>query len=141
MKNFFFAFVIVIVLLIGAVWWSKSLSSTSNDPTVISHNGIHWHPELEIYVNGDKIEIPQNVGLGGIHNPVHTHDDLPLIHLEFDGLVREDNVKLGNFFRVWGKDFMEFGSKVIMTVNGEENFEFENYQMRDGDKIELRYER
>jgi len=98
-------------------------------------------PELEIYVNGDKIEIPQNVGLGGIHNPVHTHDDLPLIHLEFDGLVREDNVKLGNFFRVWGKDFMEFGSKVIMTVNGEENFEFENYQMRDGDKIELRYER
>ena len=36
---------------------------------------------------------------------------------------------------------MEFGSKVIMTVNGEENFEFENYQMRDGDKIELRYER
>jgi len=27
-----------------------------------------------------------------------------------------------------------------MAVNGKENKDFENYQMRDGDKIEIRYE-
>ena len=86
------------------------------------------------------MDIPHNIGLAGVHNPIHTHEDLPLIHLEFDGLVREDDVKLGNFFKVWGKDLMEFGSQITMTVNGQENTEFGDYHMRDGDRIELRYE-
>lgn len=138
MKNAVIIGVIAIVVLAGASWWSKSLSS--NDPTVIGRSGIHWHPELEIYVKGERVEIPQSVGLLGMHSPIHTHEDLPIIHLEFDGTVREDDVKLGEFFRVWGKDFMSFGSTVRMMVNGQENTEFENYHMRDGDKIELYYE-
>ena len=138
MKNFFVISSIVLMALVGSIWWSKSLSS--NNPSVISRSGIHWHPELVIYVKGEKIEIPKGVGLAGVHNSIHTHEDLPIIHLEFNGLVKEDDVKLGHFFTVWGKNFMEFGSQVTMTVNGQENTEFENYHMRDGDKIELRYE-
>jgi hypothetical protein len=53
--------------------------------------------------------------------------------------VRRDDVKLGKFFKVWGKDFMEFGSSVRMAVNGEENAELQNYAMGNGDKIELHY--
>jgi len=47
---------------------------------------------------------------------------------------------LENFFRNWGKDMRSFGANMRMTVNGVENTEFENYMMRDGDKIELRYD-
>src|SRR3989344_3271064 len=138
MKKSFLIFVTVIILLIGAGWWSKSLQQ--NDPNIISRNGIHWHPLLEVYVKGEKIEIPQNIGLVGVHSPIHTHDDLPIIHMEFSGKVTEEDTKLRNFFKVWGKEFLSFGERVTMTVNGQENTEFENYQMHDGDKIEIRYE-
>ena len=126
------------LLLLGGAWWSRSLET--KDPDVIALRGIHWHPELEIYAKGEKIEIPQNIGLVGGHSPMHTHDDLPFIHLEFSGRVTKDDVRLGAFFRVWGKDFREFGQNVTMTVNGEPNAEFESYIMKDKDKIVLRYE-
>ncbi|MDP3784460.1 MAG: hypothetical protein Q8R12_00010, partial [bacterium] len=103
-------------------------------------SGLHWHPELAIFVKGEKQEIPANLGIGAVHNPMHTHDSSGVIHLEFQGVVRKDDLKLGHFFQVWGKDFMELGSTVKMTVNGEENTELQDYIMKDSDKIELRYE-
>lgn len=138
---------IVVALLIGGVWWSNSM--TANHPSVISRNGIHWHPELEIYVNGEQVAIPHNVGLMGGHSPIHTHEDLPDLHMEFEGLVRHEDTRLGHFFDVWGKEFSSErifdhrtgdGGRMHMYVNGEENFEFESYHMRDGDRIEIRYE-
>ena len=35
---------------------------------------------------------------------------------------------------------LSFGANMKMTVNGKENTEYENYIMRDKDKIELRFE-
>ncbi|OGG79958.1 hypothetical protein A3A39_01075 [Candidatus Kaiserbacteria bacterium RIFCSPLOWO2_01_FULL_54_13] len=131
--------IISIVVLIGGLFgWSKLLQSS--DPGVIAQKGIHWHPRLEIYIKGEKIEIPENIGIGAVHQPVHTHDDLPIIHLEFGGVVREKDLELGNFFRNWGKDMRSFGNNMRMTVNGAESTEFGDYMMRDGDKIELHYE-
>lgn len=138
MKNFLVISVAVIALLASAIWWSKSLQST--DQSILSRNGLHWHPELVIYVKGEKIEIPQNIGLGAIHMPVHTHDDLPLIHLEFQGLVRKQDATLGQFFKSWGKDINFFGTNPKMAVNGVGNIELGDYVMKDGDQIELRYE-
>lgn len=126
------------VLIIGGVGWSKYLQSS--DPNVASTGAFHWHPELTIYVKGEKQEIPQGIGLVGNHKPIHTHDDVPIVHMEFGGAARKEEVTLGTFFKNWGKEFNSFGSNVKMTVNGKENTEFENYQMKDGDKIELRYE-
>ncbi len=143
-KNIFVSILIVVFIVLGLIFL-KSAEPTEEEVLaqkgdIISENGLHWHPELEIYVKGEKIEIPQNVGLVGVHSPIHTHEDLPIIHLEFGGQVREDDTKLGEFFKVWRKDFMEFGETVTMTVNGEINTEFENYKMKDGDKIVLSYE-
>ncbi len=107
---------------------------------IIAKNGMHWHPQLSMYVKGEKIEIPQNIGIGPVHNPIHTHDDLPALHLEFGGVVQQKDVMLGKFFDAWGKDMRSFGSSMRMTVNGKESTEYENYMMRDGDKIELRYD-
>ena len=144
MKNFILIAIGVAVLLIGSIYWSKSMQGSRSD--IISKEGLHWHPELEIYVNGEKHEIPANIGIGGRYSAqpmgmsaIHTHEDLPIIHLEFSGLVRESDIRLGKFFEVWGKSFREFGPNVSMTVTGVENTEFENYIMQDGDKIVLRY--
>ncbi|QSH39381.1 hypothetical protein JXR01_03735 [Candidatus Kaiserbacteria bacterium] len=129
---------VIVALLVFGSWWSRAAST--NDPNVISNNGVHWHPTLEIYVNDELQEIPSNLGLVGVHGPLHTHDDLPNIHLEFEGPVTREDTQLQRFFDVWGKDFNELGDSVSMTVNEETNTQFGMYEMRDGDKIVLRYE-
>lgn len=129
-----------IILSVGLIWWARG-NQQPTDQNVISNRGLHSHPELAIFVKGEPIEIPQSIGLNGAaHNPIHTHDDVPVVHLEFESLVTREDTRLGEFFKVWGKDFREFGQNVTMTVNGKESTEYENYEMQDGDKIELRYE-
>ncbi len=133
-----------VVLSIGLIVWAKANQTaqiSSGDGNLISMSGIHTHPQLSIFVKGEPIVIPQSIGLAGaVHQPMHTHDDVPIIHLEFPARVTKDDTRLGKFFAVWGKDFREFGQMVTMTVNGEPNTELENYQMKDGDKIILNYE-
>lgn len=114
---------------------------------VISRKGIHWHPQLSIYIKGKQQKIPANLGIGGaIHQPIHTHDTSGTLHVEIGGVVTRDEIKLDNFFRIWGKKFSpkcvvdECGGKVTMLVNGKENKDFENYLMKDKDNIEIRYE-
>lgn len=147
MKQFGIGVVVVVLLIAGGAWLTNSLEG--GDETVISNRGIHRHPQVEIYIQGEKQDIPTGIGLVGKHNPIHTHDDDGIIHLEFSGTVRDDDTRLENFFRVWGKTFnseqifeYENGPEgvVSMTVNGEPNLEFENYLMQDGDLIEIRYE-
>lgn len=147
MKNFFIALIGILLLTGGAVWWSKSLQS--NNPNVVATNGLHSHPILEIYVKGEKQPIPPNIGIGGQYSslpmgmaPIHTHGDAVegVVHLEFGGAVRKNDITLGEFLKTWGKDISSFGSNVKMSVNGVENSELDKYVMGDGDKIELRYE-
>lgn len=140
-KTTIIAFV-AFALIIGGFWWAASPSAS--DPDVISQNGLHWHPVLTIFIKGVPQSIPANIGLGGpVHNPVHTHDEdaaQGVIHLEFGSVVRKQDLVLGKFFDAWQKDIRSFGSNMTMTVNGAPSTEYENYVMRDGDKIELRYE-
>ncbi|MBI1974710.1 MAG: hypothetical protein HYS51_02625 [Candidatus Zambryskibacteria bacterium] len=147
MKNGLIIVGVIAILFAGSIWWSKSLQKS--DPEIISRNGLHWHPTLEIYVKGEKQEIPVNTGIGDQYaaqpmgmSPIHTHADANqgIIHMEFEGVVRKEDTKLSKFFESWNKDINSFGSNVFMKVNGEPNTELGNYEMKDGDKIELRYE-
>ena len=138
MKKILIITAFVIALLIFGSWWSKTASS--NDPNIITTSGLHWHPTLEIYI-GDELQVlPTNLGLIGVHGPMHTHEDLPNIHLEFPAKVTHDDVKLQRFFDLWDKDIQTLGTNVVMTVNGEVNTQLGEYEMNDGDKIVLRYE-
>ena len=129
-----------------AVWFFVSQTSVSA-PEIISRSGLHWHADLTINIFGESQDIPAGIGLEKLpHKPIHTHDRDSIIHMEFSGLVREDDLRLGQFFRIWGKTFSKDcifdkctgpEGKLTMLVNGKENFEFENYLMRDGDKIEI----
>lgn len=133
----------LIIAAVGGLIWYVATKPQIPESDIVSRSGFHWHPQLTIYVKGEKQKIPANIGLGAVHKPIHTHDedsDQGIIHMEFQGLVRKEDIKLGQFFKNWGKDMRSFGANMKMTVNGEENAEYENFIMRDGDKIELRYE-
>jgi hypothetical protein len=140
--------VIPLVVLVSLVIWISTLPKKSTGD-IISSSGIHWHPELSIKIKGKDIEIPSNIGIGAVHNPMHTHDDSGEVHMEYGRTVRKDDTMLGRFFDVWGKDFSSAGimghrngvdGTLKMFVNGEENFEFDKYKMKDGDKIDIVFE-
>jgi len=133
---------LIAAAIAGIVWYAVTRPPIS-ESEIVSRTGFHWHPELTIYVNGEKQEIPANIGIGGVHQPIHTHTEdaaRGVIHMEFQGLVRKEDATISRFFDIWGKDTKSFGSFSKMIVNGQENTEFENYVMRDRDKIELYYE-
>ena len=128
------------IAVIGGLIWFIANQPKTPESEIISRTGIHWHPELAIYVKGIKQEIPANIGIGAVHKPMHTHDATGVVHLEFSGLTQKQDIILGQFFKNWGMDMRSFGTNIKMTVNGSENMEFENYVMQDKDKIELRFD-
>ncbi|MEK7094026.1 MAG: hypothetical protein AAB903_01650 [Patescibacteria group bacterium] len=130
------------VAIVGGLVWLVASQPETPESEIVSRSGFHWHPELTIYIKGEKMEIPENSGIGAVHQPIHTHDDSDqgVVHMEFQGLARKQDVTLGQFFKNWGKDMRSFGANMKMTVNGKESTEYENYVMRDKDKIELRFD-
>lgn len=143
----------IVILIVGSALLLSRETTVTSDDRVVSRNGLHWHPRLKIFIKGQKIELENNIGrTGGKEKPLHTHtEDYKdgIIHLEFDGVVSKEEVKLGKFFKIWGKEFSqttifdkENGPEgtVKMFVNDKENFDFQDYEMRDKDNIEIRYE-
>lgn len=141
------------IILIGAVFWlSKNSGGVASEDQIITRTGLHWHPKLAIMINGQKQELADGIGLGAVHQKMHTHTEdfrEGVIHMEMQGLVTKEDTKLGKFFQIWGKDFNSrkildkeatAQGQIRMIVNGSENNEFENYQMREGDNIEIKYE-
>ena len=146
--------IVIAVLIVGGVIFGAGMYLVSRieqveESELISRYPIHWHPELKIKILGEYQEIPANIGIGVVHQTIHTHDADGVIHIEPTGAVREDDIRLGRFFEIWGKTFNKdcifdkcSGAEgdLKMLVNGKQNFEFENYVMRDGDKIEIIFE-
>lgn len=141
-----------VIIVGGAFFLSRGSNSSIPEDQVVTRNGLHWHPKLTITIKEKKQEIPANIGIGAVHQKIHTHDQDAkdgVIHMEMQGIVSRDDTKLGNFFRIWRKEFTKTTifdktngpeGKVKMFVNGKENTEFENYLMKDNDNIEIMYE-
>ena len=124
-----------------------------SDEDIVTRDGLHWHPEIAVYVKGVKQDIPQmgitNMDMSKLHamhkrmQARHMHDgpnEQGIIHLKFEGVVRKSDITLARFFEKWGKNIHTLGTTLRMTVNDKENIEYENYVMQDKDTIELRYE-
>lgn len=159
-NNFYWlvgAVVIVVALLVGARLWvaDKRRAEFANKTTreiVFSCTSdeatrFHVHTNLEIIINGQKQEIPENIGVSSscLH-PLHTHDEPGLIHIESP--VARD-FTLADFFAVWDKTFNKnqiFDNKsdarhaILITVNGREVATYENTVLRDNEQIVIRYE-
>lgn len=144
--------VIFITAVLAFVFSQPPVTGNSIDAisaSDIPKGPIHWHPELEIVINGQKQIIPANLGAtGAAHHPIHTHDSTGVLHYEHSTPTPE-NMPLKYFFdKVWRKQFnstcvLEYCNSdlksVKMFVNGKENFEFENYIPKDKDKIRIEF--
>lgn len=63
----------------------------------------HHHARLWLYVNGDPVPVPADVGFdqaGGSFSPLHTHDTTGTIHVEAADAAWK--ATLGNLFDAWG---------------------------------------
>lgn len=138
--------ILIIVGGISALVWFLATRPPIPESEIISKQGIHQHLELSISILGRKQDIPDDIGLGIVNQPIHTHEKDRIIHLQFSGLVKKDDIKLGRFFKTWGETFNKDcifdkcngpEGQLKMFVNGEPNYEFENYIMQDGDEIEI----
>jgi len=152
-KSFFIWGIVLAVLGLGGFGVFRYLSSGSGNvagnilDTCVTHSGgMHIHPNLKIVISGEIQEIPRNIGISSTcMRPIHTHDTSRKIHIEFP---REYDFVVGDFFKAWDKQFSrtqifeylsDAAHTVSMTVNGEENSEFENYVMKDGNDIVIEY--
>ncbi len=128
----------------------KTAETKSINSDIVSEKGLHWHPKLTIYINGEKQTIPTDIGVSASgHKSPHTHDDTGELHWENEGKVTKNDLKLGMLFDNWGKKFSSTqlfdktdpsGSKITMTVNGQPNTEFGNHLVADKEQIEIKYQ-
>jgi hypothetical protein len=66
---------------------------------------MHEHVNLQIFVHGEPVEVPTNIGIdeaSGDVQSLHTHEDSGTIHLE--STVQYD-FTLGDVFDIWGVRF------------------------------------
>ncbi len=139
------SWVVGIIVLAGVAWGVYAIATSPKiaEGDIINRTGeLHWHAHLSIVVDGKPVEIPTDIGVngpmgaGGDPMALHTHDTSGIIHAEFFGMVTKDQLRLKEFFKIWGKDFSKDsimghtatdGHTITMTVNGEPNTDFENY--------------
>src|SRR3989344_4306000 len=115
--------VITLLILVGGVFLVSKQSSPIPDEEIIGKKGVHWHPKVAIYAKGEKQELADGIGLGAVQQTIHTHtEDYKdgVVHIEKQGVVSKDDIKLGRFFQIWGKKLSDNGS-YKMYVNGSEN--------------------
>jgi len=117
-------------------------------PTMAEGGGEHFHPLLDVYVRGDQIAVPANIGIDPAKPPtemagLHTHDTSGTIHNEAG-----TGSTLGQFFAVWGVPFSprelgtyEAGGKqeVRMGVDGEPSQAYGDLKLADGQQIVVAY--
>jgi hypothetical protein len=109
---------------------TTTTASDDNKPMVM-----HIHPILSLYIDGNTVTIPENIGIDPnlykthkldaygmkmpdmpsmpVMYPTHTHDTSGKIHVESN---EKRDYALGDFLDVWGMDFT--GKTVKLTVNG-----------------------
>lgn len=107
---------------------------------------LHFHPFLEIEVDGENQLVPANIGVSNTGMKIaHTHNNDGEIHVETPTRV---DVFLYHFFQIWGKEFnsecifdhcVDETHELKVFVNGVEDNRYENILLKDGDKIKIVY--
>jgi hypothetical protein len=117
-------------------------------PTMAEGGGEHFHPILEVYVRGEQIPVPVNIGIDPAQPPemmagLHTHDTSGTIHNEAG-----TGSTLGQFFAVWGIPFSptQLGpneangeQRIRMWVDGEPSDAYGDLELADGQQVVVAY--
>jgi hypothetical protein len=88
--------------------WSENTAQLAERLEILALPGLsetilHRHTRLEIFVNGDPVVVPANIGIDPVRqvfSPLHTHRTDGLIHTESDD--PNFTTDLGTVFDVWG---------------------------------------
>ena len=141
------------------------------EPRILLHGGgeepeltDHYHQHLSIFIDGENLDIPANVGVNesGILSEIHTHGDDGILHVHTIGGTNElDHLpNLGEFFDTWRTNAGVVGNNpdaifneneilgyqtgdshtIRFFVNGVGNHEFDNYILRNSDQLVISYE-
>jgi hypothetical protein len=104
-------FVGLIMMCITAIPLSFASSSSLSSLTIDGircdkneHFVSHIHMHLDIFINGEALVIPSNIGIipDNCIYWMHTHDDTGVIHIESP---ENRTFTLGQFFHIWGEAF------------------------------------
>lgn len=101
----------------------------------------HYHPRLEVVVDGQEVRIPANIGVDpatGAMSALHTHETDGTIHVEAD--APGEVVTLGQLFTQWGIALTDTRIGGVTTRPGETVEVTSNGEPVDGDPGELRLE-
>ncbi len=138
---------ILIVIVIGAALiYLPGIFQTSANPACASFPfptnagqdlAEHYHAQVQIYVNGQQVQLPANIGEGDSGpciQPLHVHaksPDTSVIHIESP---QARTYTLGDFFKVWaatpnigGPTPVVFNQKQIFSYNVGNGFELRVY--------------
>ena len=114
---------------------------------VVSQSPMHIHPHLDIYYQGQPVEVPAEVGIAdemyATHKydkyigdmgaaPLHTHDTTGTIHVESSVTAKWT---LGNFLEIWGVNLK--GHHVKLYVDGDKVRGYKGHQLQDGENLVL----
>lgn len=147
---------IVIGGVVLLIWGIFSLAGKRS----FSGGQIHWHADLKLTVCGEDVPLPQPTASATVHGEpfvgtpfMHLHRG-PQIHIE--GVVStKEEIMIGKFMEVIERHFTdtEFLDKkngdtcpdgqpgrVKLLINGQESNELTRHVIRDGERIEIRFE-
>jgi hypothetical protein len=109
---------------------------------------VHFHSLLTVYVDGEKVEVPPDIGIveeTSTMAPIHSHDDSGLIHVE---APQKYPFKLSDIFAVWGVRFdaetiggyvAVNGSKISVFVDGKPATQSSMLLLKDQANIVVAY--
>lgn len=95
-------------MMTSPVPWGANLDELGDRLTLLNlpamqDNSGHAHNRLFLYVNGEPVAVPVDIGwneAAGVVAPLHTHDDTGTLHIESADPAWVPT--LGTFFDVWG---------------------------------------
>lgn len=151
------AVILILVVVGGAVIYLPAMFQTGANPACASFPfpstanqdlAEHYHAVLLIFVNGQQIQLPANIGdgdSGPCTQPLHVHlssPDTSVIHIESP---QERTYTVGDFFKVWAatpgiggpspvvftqKQLFNYtvgnGNELRMYVNGQESTAYDS---------------
>lgn len=137
---------ILIVIVVGAGWiYLPGIFQTNANPVCASFPfaptanqdlAEHYHALLLIYVNGQQVQLPANIGEGDSGpciQPLHVHSSSPdtsVIHIE---TPQERTYTLRDFFKVWAAT-PNIGGPTPVVFNQNQLF---NYAVGNGYELRV----
>ncbi len=137
---------VLVLILIGAgliylpgVFQTNANPACANFPfqsTAGQDLAAHYHAQLQIYVNGQRVQLPDDIGEGDsgpCPQPLHVHASSPdtsVIHIESP---TERTYTLGDFFKVWAAT-PNIGGPTPVVLNQNQLF---NYTVGNGYELRV----